>query len=85
VAAAHIRELQLRSIHDGAVQVLSAVGLPDRAPVIAAGIGADETGEIARRLGREAIRFGALANADAASEAWATACAPAVAVAHLLD
>jgi len=85
VAAAHIRELQLRSIHDDVVQVLSAVGLPDRAPVIAAGIGAGETEEIARRLGREAIRFGALANADAACAAWATACAPAVAVAHLLD
>jgi probable H4MPT-linked C1 transfer pathway protein len=84
-AAAHIRELQLRSIHDGAAHVLSAAeDLPAQAPIIAAGIGADEVGAVARRLGREAIRFGALAKADAACEAWATAAAPAVSVALLL-
>lgn len=83
--AAHVRELQLRSIHDGAVQVLSAAALAADVPVVTAGIGADEAAEIARRLGRDAIRFGTLVKADAASEAWATACAPAVAVALLLE
>ena len=83
--AAHVRELQLRSIHDGAVQVLSAAALAADAPVVAAGIGADEAAEIARRLGRDAVRFGTLVKADAASEAWAAACAPAVAVALLLE
>jgi probable H4MPT-linked C1 transfer pathway protein len=83
-AAAHIRELQLRSIHDGAALVLSATPLPPEAPVVAAGIGAGEVDEIARRLGRTAIRFGALVEADAACEMWATGCAPAVSVALLL-
>jgi probable H4MPT-linked C1 transfer pathway protein len=84
-AAGHVRELQLRSIHDGATRVLSTVALAPQAPVIAAGIGAADVAEVARRLGREAIRFGALVQADAGFEAWATACAPAVAVALLLD
>ncbi|MCC7250347.1 hydantoinase/oxoprolinase family protein [Hyphomicrobium sp.] len=83
-AAAHIRELQLRSIHDGAARVLTAAPLPPDAPVVAAGIGAGEVGEIARRLGHTAIRFGTLVGAQDAAEAWATACAPAVAVALLL-
>lgn len=83
--AAQIREIQLRSLYDGAAQVLSAADLPAASPVVAAGIGADDIAEIARRLGREVIRFGALAGADAAVEAWSTGCAPAVAVALLLD
>ena len=83
--AAHLREVQLRSIHDGAALVASAAALPDDAPVVAAGIGAGEVVEVARRLGRAAIGFGALAGADGALDAWAAAAAPAVAVAHLLD
>lgn len=84
-AAAHIREAQLRSIHDGAARVLSATPLPPEAPVVAAGIGADDVGEVARRLGRDVIRFGRLVEADASCAPWATACAPAVSVALLHD
>lgn len=84
-AAGHVRELQLRSILDGAAQVLSAVDMPAGAPVVAAGIGAAEVSEIARRIGREPRAFGALAGAEATCETWATAAAPAVAVALLLD
>jgi probable H4MPT-linked C1 transfer pathway protein len=83
-AARHMRELQLRSIHDGATRVLSAVAVAPSAPVIAAGIGAGDVHEIARRLGREAIDFGVLAGADAGCLDFATGAAPAVAVAHLL-
>ena len=83
-AASHIREAQLRSIHDGAALVLTAAGLEASAPVVAAGIGADDVSEIARRLGREVLRFGALAGAEPGDEAWATAAAPAVAVALLV-
>jgi hypothetical protein len=53
--------------------------------VIAAGIGAGDVHEIARRLGREAIDFGVLAKADASCIDFATGAAPAVAVAHLLE
>jgi probable H4MPT-linked C1 transfer pathway protein len=83
-AAAHVRELQIRSIQDGAARVLTAHGLPKEAPVVAAGIGADDIGEIARRLDRKWIRFGTLTKSDPACESWATACAPAVSVAQLL-
>ncbi|AHB49150.1 ATP synthase subunit C [Hyphomicrobium nitrativorans NL23] len=83
VAAAHIREAQLRSIHDGAVLVLSASGLDAAAPVVAAGIGASDVAEIAHRLGRTFVTYGELAGADPAAQAWATAAAPAVAVALL--
>lgn len=82
--ALHLCEAQLRSIQDGAALVLSAAGLPPEAPVVAAGIGAGDVAEIARRLGRAATRFGGLVGADGEVEAWATAAAPAVAVAHLL-
>jgi probable H4MPT-linked C1 transfer pathway protein len=83
-AAAHIRAAQLRSIEDGAARVLSGHPLPTSAPVVAAGIGADEVGEVARRLGRDCVRFGTLISSDPAYETWATACAPAVSVAHLV-
>jgi len=81
--ALHLRDMQLRTIQDGAAQVLSGAGLPPEAPVVAAGIGAADAAEIARRLGRDSARFGVLAGADGACETWATACAPAVAVALL--
>ncbi len=81
--AAYVRETQLRSIHDGALQVLSRVGLSDRAPVIAAGIGAADVILIADRLGRRAIPFAQLAGAGREISAWVTACAPAVSVALL--
>ena len=62
--AAFVREEQLRSIHDGAIQVLSRAGLSDGAPVVAAGIGAAEVLQIADRLGRRAVPFAQLAGAD---------------------
>lgn len=83
-AAAHMRELQLRSIHDGALRVLSASGLPATTTVVAAGIGSSDAGEIARRLGAPALVFGALAGAAESARVFATHAAPAVAVAHLL-
>jgi probable H4MPT-linked C1 transfer pathway protein len=82
--AAYVRELQIRSIQDGAARVLSAHGLPKEAPLVAAGIGADDIGEIARRFDRDWVRFGTITQSDSACEGWATACAPAVSVAHLL-
>lgn len=83
VAASHIREAQLRSIQDGAALVLSASGLDAAAPIVTAGIGAREGAEIARRLGRTAIDYGTLVGAEPAARGWATAAAPAVAVALL--
>ena len=81
--ARFVREEQLRSIHDGALQVLSRCPLPDAAPVIAAGIGAREVADIAHRLGRPCVSFDALVDAPPALAPWVTACAPAVSLALL--
>lgn len=82
VAAAHIREEQLRSIHDGALHVLSRPGL-EITNVVAAGIGAPVAGEIARRLGLTCTDFGQMIGADEKCRLSATRYAPAVAVALL--
>jgi (4-(4-[2-(gamma-L-glutamylamino)ethyl]phenoxymethyl)furan-2-yl)methanamine synthase len=85
VTAAFVREEQLRSIADGASLVLSHNPLPKDAPVIAAGIGASDVNEIARRLRRTCFSFDQLANASEDCRQTATQSAPAVAVALLLD
>jgi probable H4MPT-linked C1 transfer pathway protein len=82
-AAASIREEQLRSLHDGVHQVLSHATLSSEAPVVVAGIGASDAATVALRCGRSCIAFGDLVEADDAYRVWATACAPAVAVALL--
>ena len=84
-AAAYVREMQLRSIHDGATQVLSKAGLPGGAPVIAAGIGASDVAAIATRLERPVVSFAQLSGAEGGLEFWAAACAPAVALALMTD
>lgn len=83
--AAYVREEQLRSIHDGALQVLSRTNLDEAAPIIAAGIGAADVAVIASRLGRPVVAFAELSNAAPDIAPWATACAPAVAVALLMN
>ncbi len=84
VSAAHICEQQLRSILLGAQQVLSRPGL-EITSVVAAGIGATQAQEIARRLGLPSTTFGDLIDADENCRLNATHCAPAVAVAMLLS
>jgi (4-(4-[2-(gamma-L-glutamylamino)ethyl]phenoxymethyl)furan-2-yl)methanamine synthase len=82
VSAAQIRDEQLRSIYDGALQVLSRPGLGVTS-VVAAGIGAPVAHVIARRLGLTCATFGELIGADACCRHWATRCAPAVSVGML--
>lgn len=83
VAAAHIREEQLRSVYDGAVQVLSRPGLDVSGGVIAAGIGAPVAHAIANRLGLSCMAFGDLIGATGDMARDATRYAPALAVAML--
>jgi probable H4MPT-linked C1 transfer pathway protein len=83
-AAAFILEEQVRSIVEGCEQVLAESRLLPDAPVVAAGIGADEVAGLAERLGRVSLAFGSIANADEGCRLWATRAAPAVAVALLL-
>jgi probable H4MPT-linked C1 transfer pathway protein len=84
VSAAYIEERQLRSIHDGTLQVLSRPGT-DIEVVVTAGIGAAAAAEIASRLALPAVAFGDLVEANEEQRLWATRCAPAVAVSYLLD
>ncbi len=82
-AAAHIRDQQLTSIYDGAIQVLSRPGVDVSGGVIAAGIGARDVEMIAQRLGLSHMTFGDLIGASGDVALSATRHAPAVAVAML--
>lgn len=83
-AAAYIREVQIRSIQDELMRVLSNADLPIAAPVIAAGIGSDTARVLAQRIGRPVKDFGSIAHADKRVMRSATRSAPAVAIAHLV-
>ena len=83
VAAAHIRDDQLRSIYDGAIQVLSRPGVDASGGVVAAGIGAGDVEMIAQRLGLSCMTFGELIGASGDVTLPATRYAPAVAVGML--
>jgi probable H4MPT-linked C1 transfer pathway protein len=82
--AAFFAEAQLRTMHDAAVQVLSAAHLPADAPVVAAGTGRFVVEKLAARLGRRCEKWEALVAADAKLTSAVSDCAPAVAVALLL-
>jgi probable H4MPT-linked C1 transfer pathway protein len=84
ISAAYIEDRQLRAIHDGILQVLSRPGTSVES-VVAAGIGAHVSRKIAERLELPCIAFGDLIPTDEDQKHWATRCAPAVAVALLLD
>jgi probable H4MPT-linked C1 transfer pathway protein len=78
-----LAEAQLRAIIDGAMLVLSGARLPNDAPFVACGIGADVIAEVARRLHRPCIRFETLLDATPGAHGAASQCAPAAAVALL--
>lgn len=82
-SARFIAEVQLRSIHDGCLQVLSAQ--PPRGPmtIVAAGIGERVATEVARRLDLPALSFATIIKAPHPLALATTRCAPAVAVALL--
>ena len=82
VSAAYVCERQLRSIYDGALQVLSRPG-SNIASVVSAGIGAPVAEAVSVRLGLPHVCFGVLIDASTEHRLWATRCAPAVAVALL--
>ncbi len=81
--AAWLAEVQLRRIEDACRRMLSRVGLPEDAPLLAAGVGRFVAPELARRLGRPALEFARLLPDGEADAARVSDCAPAVAVAWL--
>ncbi len=78
--AAWFAEAQVRDICDAAFLRLSRGDVAADAPVIAAGVGAEVAGEVARRLGRPRIGFAEIIGGGAE----ASVCAPAAAIALLL-
>lgn len=82
-SAAYVREVQMRSVYDGAIQILSRPGLDMRGGVVAAGIGSSVAEAVARRIGLPCATFGGLIGAPVEHRLWVTRCAPAVAVALL--
>lgn len=85
LAASVIAEAQMRSLYEGAEQVLRGTPLSDAAPVITAGIGWEAATALALRLGRASLSFGTLIEAAPACRLAATHSAPAVAVGLLLE
>jgi probable H4MPT-linked C1 transfer pathway protein len=82
--AGFFAEAQMRSVHDAALQVLSAVPLPEDAPVVGAGSGAFVMGRLAARLGRPYQAWESVVPASHGVGRMAAVCAPAVAVGLLL-
>jgi (4-(4-[2-(gamma-L-glutamylamino)ethyl]phenoxymethyl)furan-2-yl)methanamine synthase len=82
-SARFLAEVQLRSIHDGCLQVLSAQ--PPRGPmsIVAAGIGERIALEVARRLDAPVVSFGAALNVARPWQLAVTRNATAVAIALL--
>lgn len=85
IPATYVRERQMRSIHDGVLQVLSAAALPPDAPIVAAGIGWNAIAALSLRMGRICRTFASLIGAPQQVAEAANHCAPAVAVALLLE
>jgi probable H4MPT-linked C1 transfer pathway protein len=83
--AAFFAEAQLRTIHDAALQVLSVATLLEDAPIVAAGAGAFVVEKLAARLSSPCEKWEDLVVADDGLSALVSACAPAVAVALLLE
>jgi len=76
-------EVQIRTVTDGAMLVLSRAMLPPSAPVVGAGIGIEVIAEVARRLSRPYVGFATLLDASPTVGGLATQCAPAAALAAL--
>jgi (4-(4-[2-(gamma-L-glutamylamino)ethyl]phenoxymethyl)furan-2-yl)methanamine synthase len=76
-------EAQLREIFDAAALVLSRGFLPSDAPVVGAGAGREIIRELALRLRRPYVDFGALIETSPEALSTACDCAPACAVALL--
>lgn len=85
LCALYVREQQINSLVDGLLQVLSRAPLPKSAPFIAAGIGEEEIFDIASRFGKKCVSFASHLSLPPELKKRVAACAPAAAVALLLD
>ncbi len=82
-AAREIADRQMHEILKAVGEVVAVTPLPDDAPIISAGIGAEAVTELATELNRPSRTFGDLIGAAEDCRTWATRCAPASSVAML--
>jgi probable H4MPT-linked C1 transfer pathway protein len=76
---------QMHAILQAVQQVLSAVPIVPCAPIVSAGIGSQVVTDLAGYLGRTCHEFAQVAGVSDACRLWANRCAPAVAMALLLE
>jgi len=81
--ARHLAEVQLRKIRQACERVLSRGEVPERSPLVGAGVGRFLVKKLAVQLGRRYRDFDSLVDAATDVASWASSCAPAVAVAVL--
>ncbi len=79
--AGEIADKQMHSILVAIGEVVAATPLPDSAPIVAAGIGAEAVAALATELNRSCRTFAELISASEDCALWATRCAPAVSLA----
>lgn len=76
---------QLLQIADACARVLSRTLLDDKAPLVGAGCGRFLVAQLAQRMGRPYRDFASLVPSSHVDSEWIATCAPAVAVAFLLQ
>jgi len=81
--ARHLAEVQLRKIRQACERVLSRGEVPERSPLVGAGVGRFLVKKLAVQLGRRYRDFDGLVDASRDVASWTSSCAPAVAVAVL--
>lgn len=83
--ARDLRASQMRALVDATMRVTANTSLPNDAPVIVAGAGAFLARAVAEAIGRKYVEFEGVLGGAAGSVPGASLCAPAVAVALLLE
>ncbi len=81
--AEYLAEIQLRTLYDAAVRLISREALPGDVPVVGCGVGRFMAQLLADRLDRPYCNFAGVIDADVSVANQADDCAPAVAVALL--
>jgi probable H4MPT-linked C1 transfer pathway protein len=83
--AGYIADVQLGQIFKASQRILSRGVLPDNAPLIGAGVGRFLVMRLAQRLQRPYLDFASFFASDESAATWLGHCAPAAAVAALLQ
>jgi probable H4MPT-linked C1 transfer pathway protein len=81
--ASYLAELHLAKIRRACERILTRGDVPERSPLVGAGVGRFLAKKLAAQLGKRHREFDSLVDAAPEFSSWASSCAPAVAVAVL--